>query len=771
MESFGRYTLLQLAGTGGMAQVHLARQVGPGGFVKPCVLKRIAPEHRHDDRIRRLFLEEARVSALMTHRNVVQTFDFGEVGGVPFMAMELVDGTNLAQLLKLMARHDRWIALGPAVALVRAVLEALEYAHALRDLDGRPLKLVHRDVSPQNILVSRAGDVKLADFGIARHEAREEHTVGLSPKGKRGYMAPEQAMGGAIDGRADLFSLGIVLVELISAKRVMSGTESVVSVAALPERIRTLCRSREESPPALNAYAERLASIDADTRPRSAREALELLEPLLPLLPPARPLPEFLERILERYFPSAAAVTEAGTSNLPEVDPNRVPDSTWNTTIEERTEADPVSAIYEGWPAEFAPEAPRALELKPREAPPPPEVKLTSFELVSRSSAADASFAPQFSEEAKKRGKVEVDRAPPVDMEPAEASPKAKNLSPVQLGLGVLVIGLFGLGLASMLTKSDDVAPIAATGQLRVISEPPGARISIDGHATGKVTPNAIDGLPADVDLVVAVRLDGHRSTPRQATVRIPSQIGNTTARFKLAKGRVFRMETTPEGALVEVDGQRLPDITPLDLDPLPFGQTAKVLLKLTDHLPVELALSADAATATVTKLKLEPAREIDILSSPDAAEVTMDGRKLGLTPLYDVAVPLNRSFTVAMKKAGFKPARQRLSGKKVEERQLVVNLDPLPLLALNLSKEQRREAKVLDERLSAVARKLRAKQQALKRAEQTLKLAESNSGSFLSDVAEAQRNVDVLRGEVEALEDAKSEAQSAVDQFRDELQ
>src|SRR5687767_15566353 len=130
-----------------MAQVHLARQMGPSGYVKPCVLKRISKEHAKDEKVRRLFLEEARISALLNHRNVVQTFDFGEVDGTPFMAMELVDGVNLAQLLKLMAKADRWIALGPGAAIVRAVLDALDYAHQLEDLDGRPLKLVHRDVS------------------------------------------------------------------------------------------------------------------------------------------------------------------------------------------------------------------------------------------------------------------------------------------------------------------------------------------------------------------------------------------------------------------------------------------------------------------------------------------------------------------------------------------------------------------------------------------------------------------------------------------------
>jgi serine/threonine protein kinase len=751
VETFGRYTVLRLAGEGGMAQVHIARQIGPGGFVKPCVLKRISKDHVEDEQVRKLFLEEARISALLSHRNVVQTFDFGEVGGVPFMAMELVDGVNLAQLLKAMAGNERWIALGPAVAVVRAVLEALDYAHGLRDLDRRPLNLVHRDVSPQNILLSRAGDVKLADFGIARHDARDEQTIGLQPKGKRGYMAPEQAVGGTIDGRADLFAIGVVLVELISAERVIEpGT--VHGFAALPARMRELCAGREESPPELNAFALRLASLEVSDRPRSAREAIEQLEPIVPKLPPSLPLSEFLSRSFEKYFPAGAE---------PPVD-------------DDPTDADGRS-VFQGWPSEFAVISEKVPDLVLEKRAPGNASKEPKYELMSQASGVEAMqyFAPEVSEQAKRRGREEVDRAEPQAPPPQQkidVEARSRMISMVQLGLGALVLGLFGLGIASLVAQRDEEVKVDPRGSVQVTSEPPGARILVEGRSTGKVTPALIEGLPADVDLAVAVRLERHRSVPRQAVVKIPSQLGRTSVAFKLRRGRVFRIESAPEGAQVEVDGERLHDITPLELETLPFGDTAQVTVKLVDHMTAHLSLAADAVTATVVAVKLEPAKEIDIVSSPEGAEVWLDGKKIGVTPVYDLAVPLDRSFRVLLKRAGFKQHRQRISGKKIVDRQLVVNMEPLPLLALPMTKEQRREAKILDGKMAALESRLRSRQRSLVTRERHLDQVQSTPGAFIADIAEAQRAVDLTRNEIESLEQAKAELSSEIEQFREEL-
>jgi len=219
----GEYRLEQRLGVGGMAEVFIARREGPHGFAKRVAIKRILPQLASDPRLVAMFCDEARIQAALSHPNLVQVFDFSEDQGQPFMALELVDGLSGAQLIARLAARRRAVALGPALYIVREVLAALDYVHAATDEGGRPLGIVHRDVAPSNILIGRMGQVKLGDFGIVRSDILDARTVPGELKGKVGYVSPEQAMGLAIDHRSDLFSLGIVLAELLLGCPLFSG--------------------------------------------------------------------------------------------------------------------------------------------------------------------------------------------------------------------------------------------------------------------------------------------------------------------------------------------------------------------------------------------------------------------------------------------------------------------------------------------------------------------------------------------------------------------
>jgi eukaryotic-like serine/threonine-protein kinase len=194
-----------------MAEVLLGRRAGPGGFAKPVAIKRLLPEIAREEELRAMFVEEARLQAGLAHRNLVQVFDFGEDGGDQFLVMEYVDGTDLGALL---ARERR---LAPATALQVAV----EVAEGLDYLHGRGI--VHRDVSPGNVYLSRAGEVKLGDFGIAKGRAQTLRTERGRLKGKLAYLAPEQARGDAVDARADVYALGLLLFEMLSGARYLWG--------------------------------------------------------------------------------------------------------------------------------------------------------------------------------------------------------------------------------------------------------------------------------------------------------------------------------------------------------------------------------------------------------------------------------------------------------------------------------------------------------------------------------------------------------------------
>jgi hypothetical protein len=207
----GRYRLIRTIASGGMAQIYEAVLVGARGFERQVAIKRILPQHAHDPAMRRMFFDEARVASRLHHGNIVQILDFGVVDGSEFIVMEFVDGVDAARALKRCERFPE----GVAFHVVAEIAHALHYAHTLRDTAGEPLGIVHRDVSPHNILLSWEGDVKLSDFGIALAMEREERTRTGLVKGKLQYMAPEQATGSVVTSAADIYSLGMTLQELL----------------------------------------------------------------------------------------------------------------------------------------------------------------------------------------------------------------------------------------------------------------------------------------------------------------------------------------------------------------------------------------------------------------------------------------------------------------------------------------------------------------------------------------------------------------------------
>jgi serine/threonine-protein kinase len=219
----GPYELLRRIATGGMAEVYLARRAGPHGFQKLVAVKRILPQYARDPDFVAMFIDEARVCARLGHPNIVQVFDFGEQDGELYMAMEYVDGTTGARLIRGAASRSEEISLDVCLHTALSVLRALGYAHGARDDSGRPLSLVHRDVSPGNVLIDRSGAVKLTDFGIARAAEIERRTDAGQLKGKLGYMSPEQVVGRELDARSDIFTVGIVLAEMLILRPLFSG--------------------------------------------------------------------------------------------------------------------------------------------------------------------------------------------------------------------------------------------------------------------------------------------------------------------------------------------------------------------------------------------------------------------------------------------------------------------------------------------------------------------------------------------------------------------
>jgi serine/threonine protein kinase len=226
---FGAYLLKQKLARGGMAELYLAEMRGPGGFVKPMVIKMIRPQFGEDERFLSMFTDEAKILSGLAHGNIVPIFDFGKVGESLYLAMEFIDGVDVATLIDTCRLNGIALPLDVVLWIGIGAASGLSHAHGAQGPTGNPLGVVHRDISPQNIMTSRSGEVKLCDFGIAVSAIMSGNTDSGVIKGKLRYFSPEQAAGNFIDARSDIFSLGIVLYELIVGHHpIPSGSDVVV---------------------------------------------------------------------------------------------------------------------------------------------------------------------------------------------------------------------------------------------------------------------------------------------------------------------------------------------------------------------------------------------------------------------------------------------------------------------------------------------------------------------------------------------------------------
>ena len=270
--TLGRYRLIEPIATGGMAEVWRAEAPGAEGFVKEVALKLVRADQRSRSDFVRMFIREARLASRLTHANVVQVFDFDRVGDEYYIAMELVRGRTLREVVDRCRAEGIRFGLGRAVQVCAEVARGLSYAHRLEE-GGQPVGLVHRDVSPQNVLVSFEGEVKLADFGIARALGADE-TVAGSLKGKLSYMAPEQARGERVDARADVFALGALLWELCTGRRLFARDNDAATLSALlsDEPVSAPSSWNELVPPELDALVLAALECDPARRTGSAEE-------------------------------------------------------------------------------------------------------------------------------------------------------------------------------------------------------------------------------------------------------------------------------------------------------------------------------------------------------------------------------------------------------------------------------------------------------------------------------------------------------------------
>ncbi|NOZ85474.1 MAG: protein kinase [Deltaproteobacteria bacterium] len=277
MKKFGKYLLIRKVASGGMADVFKAKALGIRGFTKTLAIKRIHPHLTDDARFVRMFTDEAKIAAALLHSNIVQIYDLGETEGIPYIAMEYVPGRDLLEVVRRCHEVRRRFPVALACKVVSEVCDGLNYAHEFCGLDGLPLEIVHRDVTPRNILIGFNGTIKLTDFGVARARQREEKTEAGLIKGKVRYLSPEAAKGLEVDRRSDIFSLGLVFIELLTMRPFFDQENELEVLLAISEG-KLPTERFDEIPERLVGVIKKALITDRESRFSTAKEMKEALQ-------------------------------------------------------------------------------------------------------------------------------------------------------------------------------------------------------------------------------------------------------------------------------------------------------------------------------------------------------------------------------------------------------------------------------------------------------------------------------------------------------------
>ena len=318
---FGQYVLQDHIATGGMAEVYKARMMGMEGFQKTVAIKRILPHLTDNDEFVTMFVDEAKLAAQLNHNNIIHIYDLGKIDRSYYIAMEYIEGRDLRSIMQECRERGAVMPVPLALFITTLLASALDYAHKKRDFENRDLGLVHRDVSPQNVLISSDGDIKLCDFGIAKAASKASHTRAGALKGKLQYMSPEQAWGKDIDHRSDIFSLGLVLYEMLTGDKVFAG-DSELSIL---EQVRNPTvappsERRDEVGPEIDRIVLKALEADREQRYQSARDLQRDIEKVMRskgAAPDTAAVARFLADLAAGKAPAAKAAPKPAAEPAP----------------------------------------------------------------------------------------------------------------------------------------------------------------------------------------------------------------------------------------------------------------------------------------------------------------------------------------------------------------------------------------------------------------------------------------------------------------------
>ena len=652
---FGQYVLLDRINVGGMAEVFKAKAFGVEGFEKIVAIKRILPTMSEDDEFIKMFVDEARITVQLHHENIVQVHELGRESGQYYIAMEYVSGRDMRQVLDAMKKRGLTIPVSTAAYIASSVAEGLDYAHHKADANGNNLNLIHRDVSPQNILVSYDGAVKITDFGIAKAEDRASKTQAGVLKGKFAYMSPEQVRGQTIDGRSDIFAVGILLYEMVTGERLFLGESDFSTLDKVRKaEVRPPSELNADLPPALEAIILKALAREPGDRYLRGAELAEALEQFLiedTTIFSAKRMRSFMEQHFSedrerelsrmRSLPPTPPPPPAGaTSGGPPPPP--MPDDVPALGGESEK-----TVIFAGG-MDFGGEKTELFDAS----------KLGLFDLPSagseppsdRSNDATVMFEPKELE--KVVAETGVTKASPV------AAPTSGLTRGLQAIAGLVTLALVALGVVS-LVGGDSVA-------LRVNVDPNVPfELRLDGKVVGTESPVVVPSVSIG-EHRLSVSAEGYLS--QEYTFEVVEGSENQVNLALEADESAFKngqmvIVTDPPNAEVIINGGQ-PLQSPVTQENLDRRIEHVIQVSAQGFLPQTRRFVFREGQKETLQVKLEKVllkASLKVTSRPSDAIVMLDGKPIGKTPLDLSDVAQSEGARLSVLLAGFEPYNEVL--------------------------------------------------------------------------------------------------------------
>lgn len=626
LEALGKYILLEKIQTGGMAEIFLARKPGASGVSKFVAIKRILPQFIEQTDFIEMFKDEAKIAVNLAHANIVSIHEFGMEKNNFFIAMDFVEGRNLRQILNKMKKSGVSFSIEQVLFITKEVAAGLDHAHRCIDANtGKPLNIIHRDMSPQNVMVSFEGEIKIVDFGIAKAETQIDSTRAGTLKGKFSYMSPEQAEGQVVDLRTDIFALGIVLWELLANDRLFVANNEMNTLRKVRDcQIPSLRKINPNIPPELERIVSKALAKDRNLRYQTAAAFHRELSRFL-----NRQYPDFSQHDFSVFIKTlfAAEILENRKKMVdfakvempvaqvaaPQYDPPPHPESEFTSTENTITpEMDDDDTPDLGEPSRPPRPTPQAQQAPPKKAAPPPP-RRTAFETNGPSAGhsintSTLSVDRSVYREPESGIRDQAFTHSGVDLyDPRSISrrkPMHSRFSDSLIPLLLIVIGL-GVGasvlfpdlykeaqhqVASLIngsqtsghsetygeTTSASVA-VVPTYMLKIESTPSGAEIHINGKPAADVTPTTIQ-VPRDIDAHITLKKPGYASFEHTEKIN-----GNKFLNVTLQQERFGKLDINVVGnGRIYVNGKLVANGSPANDIPVPANQ--EVVVRAEDH-------------------------------------------------------------------------------------------------------------------------------------------------------------------------------------------